>query len=89
MHIVAIAWMFVVVLMSAAEATSPHGSILGAIFTLLLYGILPLALVLYLIATPARRRAAQRRADNADSGPDPDRGDHPAADPVAPERKVP
>jgi hypothetical protein len=89
MHIVAIAWMFVVVLMSAAEATSPRGSILGAIFTLLLYGILPMALVLYLIATPARRRAARRRADHADSASDPDRGDHPAADPVAPERKEP
>jgi hypothetical protein len=62
MYIVAIAWMFVVVLMAAAEAMS--GALLGAVGTLFLYGLLPLALVLYLLATPARRRArAQREAD--------------------------
>lgn len=57
MYIVAIAWIFVVVLMSAAEATSTQGSLLGAFFTLLLYGVLPLSIVLYVMGTPARRRA--------------------------------
>lgn len=56
MHIVAIAWMFVVLLMTLAEATSPQGSLLGALFTFLLYGALPLSIVLYVMDTPARRR---------------------------------
>ena len=30
MHIIAIGWMFVVVLMTLAEATSPGGTLLGA-----------------------------------------------------------
>jgi hypothetical protein len=59
MHIVAIGWMFVVVLMAAAEATAPNGTLLGAAFTLLLYGLLPLGLVLYILATPARKRMRQ------------------------------
>lgn len=64
MHIVALAWMFVVVLMTLTEATSSQGTVLGAFFTLLLYGVLPLALVLYLLGTPMRRRA-QRAAEAA------------------------
>lgn len=61
MHIVALGWMFVVVLMSLAEATSPNGTVLGAVFTLLLYGALPLGIVLYLMNTPHRRRARLRK----------------------------
>jgi hypothetical protein len=64
MHIVAVAWIFVVVLMAAAEATSTQGTLLGAFFTLLLYGLLPLSIVLYLMGTPARRQA-RRRAEAA------------------------
>ncbi len=56
MYLVAIAWMYVVVLMAFAEATNTTGSILGAIVTLICYGFLPLALVLYLMRTPQRRR---------------------------------
>ncbi len=67
MHIVAIAWMFVVVLMALAEATASGGTVLGAFFTLLLYGLLPLGIVLYLLATPARKRARLRAADAAPS----------------------
>lgn len=71
MLIVAVAWMFVVVLMAVAEATSTQGSLLGAFFTFVLYGVLPLSVVLYLMATPARR-ARQRRHDAvlADASPD-------------------
>ncbi len=65
MWIVAIAWMYVAVMMAVAEAFSPQGSVLGAVFTLLLYGIAPLALVMYLLATPARRRA-RRAAEHAE-----------------------
>ena len=57
MHIVAIAWIFVVLLMTVAEATSTQGTVLGAVFTLLLYGVLPLSIVLYVMGTPQRRRA--------------------------------
>lgn len=55
--------MYVAVMMTLAEATAPHGTWLGAFFTLLLYGIAPVALVMYLLSTPARRRA--RRAAEA------------------------
>ena len=56
MYIVAIAWMFVVTLMTVVEAVASNGSILGAITTFIFYGILPLSLVLYLLGTPLRRR---------------------------------
>ena len=69
MWIVAIAWMFVAVLMAIAEATSPIGTVLGAFFTLLLYGIFPVSIVMYILLTPQRRRArlaaAQREAEQA------------------------
>jgi hypothetical protein len=60
MYIVAIGWMFVVVCMAAAEAAT--SSVLGAITTLLCYGILPLALFLWLAGTPERRRRRERDA---------------------------
>jgi membrane protein implicated in regulation of membrane protease activity len=62
MYLVAIAWLYVAVMMSAAELFHPNGSWLGALVTLVMYGVAPLALVLYLLGTPARRRA-QRQAD--------------------------
>ena len=86
MHIVAIGWGFVVVLMTLAEATSPQGTLLGAFFTLLLYGLLPLAIVLYVMGTPMRRRARQRAQASIPQG---DAGGEPAGDAVAPERKEP
>ena len=60
LHLVAAAWMFVVVLMAAAEATSPQGSWLAAVLMLVFYGLLPLALLLYLLGTPMRRRARRK-----------------------------
>jgi predicted membrane channel-forming protein YqfA (hemolysin III family) len=65
MHIVALGWMFVVVLMTLAEATSPQGTLLGAFVTLILYGVLPLSIVLYIMATPMRRRARAREEEEA------------------------
>jgi hypothetical protein len=87
MLLVAIAWIYVVLMVAVVEATSPRGTLLGALFTLLLYGVLPLAIVSYLLLSPARRRA--RRAAEAASGAplDPDNGGHPAGDTVTPERK--
>ena len=60
MTVVAIAWIYVVLMMSLVEALSPQGSVLGAVFTFLLYGVLPLGIVLYVMGTPARRRARAR-----------------------------
>ncbi len=74
MHIVVIAWLYVALMMAVAEATNTNGTVLGAVFTFLLYGVAPVALVVYLISTPARRRkmrekelAAQEVARNAAS----------------------
>lgn len=96
MHIVAIAWIFVVVLMTLAEATSPQGTVLGAFFTLLLYGVLPLSIVLYVMGAPVRRRARRARelaeAAAAGSGAQRDGGGQPAGGAtrtVAPEREEP
>jgi NADH:ubiquinone oxidoreductase subunit 6 (subunit J) len=88
MHIVAVAWLFVVGLMTLAEATSSQGTLLGALITLLLYGLLPLAIVLYIMGTPARKRA-RRAAEAAQSAPSaaPDGGRVAAGDAVAPKRE--
>jgi len=61
MHLVAIAWLYVAIMMAAAEATHTNGSVLGAIITFLLYGLGPVALVLYVLGAPARRKAIRRR----------------------------
>ena len=64
MYIVAIGWMFVVILMSVVEAVSSNGTVLGAFFTFLLYGLIPLGLVLYVLGTPlrAKQRPQQQQA---------------------------
>lgn len=102
MHIVVIAWLYVALMMAVAEATNTTGTVLGAVFTFVLYGVAPVALVVYLISTPARRRklreremaaqeAARSAARSATAAPEapvePDAGGEPAADAVAPVRK--
>jgi hypothetical protein len=102
MWIVAIAWMYVTLMMALAEATNPQGTVLGAIFTFLLYGLGPLALVLYLLGAPARRKAilkAEReallQAQQADAsrstgdGAQADGSGLTTASPVAPVREEP
>lgn len=99
MWIVAIAWMYVTLMMALAEATSPQGTVLGALFTFLLYGVGPLSLVLYLLGAPARRKAilrAEREAlsraqqETPISGRDQADGSSlPPADAVAPMREKP
>lgn len=51
MYIVAIAWVYVVLMMAITE----H-SVVAGIMTFLLYGALPLAIILYLLGTPQRKR---------------------------------
>lgn len=101
MYLVVIGWMYVVLMMSVAEATNTTGSVLGAIVTFFLYGLLPVALVVYLMRAPQRRKAikareaaeleAQHAAEKASA--DPDAGGHaPGAaedEGIAPVRKEP
>ena len=58
MLIIIIAWLYVVILMSMTE----H-SVIAGVMTFLLYGVLPLSVVVYLLNTPARR--ARRKAAEA------------------------
>jgi hypothetical protein len=67
MYLIAIAWIYVVLMMSIAEATNTTGTLLGAVITFVLYGALPLSLVLYLMRTPARRRAIKAREKAEDT----------------------
>lgn len=88
MYLVIVAWLYVVVMMTVVEAASAQGSLLGAALTFVLYGVLPLSIVVYILGTPGRRRRrAQREAASAADG---DGGGHApggAAAPVAPERE--
>ncbi len=61
MLVVALAWIYVVLLVAVVEAISPHGTLLGAIFTFVFYGVLPLSIVLYIISRGSRRRRRDDR----------------------------
>ena len=61
MYVVVIAWIYVVLMMSVAEATNTTGTVLGAMVTFALYGLLPVGLIVYLMGTPARGRANKQR----------------------------
>ncbi len=100
--LVVIAWLYVAVMMAVVEATSSTGTLLGALVTFMFYGVLPLTIVLYLLNTPARRRA--RRASQQvppiseepapaarSAGPlvEPDQSGHAAGAAVPPVREEP
>lgn len=51
MYIVAIAWIYVVLMMAITEE-----SVIAGVMTFLLYGVFPLAIILYLMGTPQRKR---------------------------------
>lgn len=90
MYIVPIAWLYVTVMMAVAEASHTSGTVLGGVITFLLYGLLPMSIVVYVMGAPTRRRAikAKERAELADAqaalNPAPDAGAKPATDPVTP-----
>lgn len=54
MYIVAIAWLYVALMMALTEA-----SIVAGLLTFTFYGLLPCALLLWLVGTPQRRRLRQ------------------------------
>ncbi len=56
MYIVAIAWIYVVLMMSITEE-----SIIAGLMTFALYGILPLTIILYIMGSPQRKRQRQAR----------------------------
>ena len=96
MHLVVIAWLYVALMMAVAEATNTNGTVLGAVFTFLLYGLAPVALVVYLMGAPGRRKAirareaAEREAAMRAAAPTsvtPDAGSETAADAVPPVRE--
>jgi hypothetical protein len=90
MYVVPIAWLYVVVMMSVAEATSANGTLLGAIVTFILYGVFPIGLILYFMGAPGRKRAIRaREAAELQASLQPDAGGLSPADPVAPVRKEP
>ena len=97
MWIVAIAWIYVALMMALAEATSPQGSLLGAVITFVFYGVAPTALVMYLLGTPDRRRARRRaeaqqqaqEAAHAASSAQADAGSQTAGEPIATVGKEP
>ena len=105
MYLVLIAWIYVAFMMAIAEATSPVGSLLGAAFTFLLYGVLPMSVVGYIMGTPARRRAIKTKAaaereqalaangiqnaSNDGASIAPNAHSEASGHPIAPERKEP
>ena len=94
MYIVVIGWLYVALMMAVVEASSSNGTLLGAIVTFLLYGLGPVALVVYLMLEPARKRRRKAAAQAGQAAAlaasiQPDTGGEPAADAVAPVRKEP
>ena len=103
MYIVPIAWIYVALMMSVAEATNSNGTVLGALVTFLLYGLLPVGLVLYIMGTPGRKRLLRARESEAQAAYEaqqtaptdslstdaPNASGHTPADAVAPVREKP
>jgi biotin transporter BioY len=73
MYIVAIAWLYVVLMMSLTEQ-----SWIAGVGTFILYGVAPLSLFLWLVGSPARKRrkkAAEAAEAEAAKGAAPASGD--------------
>ena len=99
MYLIVIAWLYVTLLMGLAEAFSSQGTVLGAVVTFVMYGVLPMSLVVYLMGTPLRRKAIRKAAEEAQqplaqpqSVSEPNAGGHSAGlskeATVAPVRKI-
>lgn len=57
MYIVAIAWLYVVLLAAVSDTT-----VVGGVLTFVFWGVGPLALFLWLAGTPARHRSTAKDA---------------------------
>ncbi len=85
LYIVAIAWMYVVILMAFTETSFVAGAA-----TFIFYGLLPLSVLLYLLGTPMRWRAQRLKAQQelaalrAEQTQDAAPAADPAADPAGP-----
>ncbi|TSE20542.1 hypothetical protein Talka_00889 [Tepidimonas alkaliphilus] len=71
--VVLLAWGYVVLLMALATAGAADGGIGAALRVALGYGLLPMALFVYIAGSPLRRKAA-RRAAQAQAAADPTSG---------------
>ncbi|MCB1909023.1 MAG: hypothetical protein KDH15_16795 [Rhodocyclaceae bacterium] len=65
MYIIAIAWLYVVLLVAAADS-----SVVGGVLTFVFGGLGPLALFLWLVGTPARRRGRRPSSSRPRHGDD-------------------
>ena len=65
MYIIAIAWLYVVLLMAITEK-----SLIAGLLTFIFYGLLPCALLLWLLGTRHRQRYKQRLLDQHMGNPD-------------------
>lgn len=71
MYLIAIAWLYVVIIVSVADTT-----VLGGLLTFLFWGLFPLALFIWIFGTPARRRnKARLEADETASTTENDRSE--------------
>lgn len=61
MYLIVIAWTYVTLMMAVAEATSSTGTLLGAVITFVLYGVLPMGILVYILGTPSRKRSIKAR----------------------------
>lgn len=69
MYIVAIAWIYVALMMAVAEATNTNGTLLGGILTFILYGILPTSIIIYIMGAPQRKKARLASEKSASEEP--------------------
>lgn len=67
MYIIAIAWLYVTLLMALTES-----SVVAGVMTFLFYGLLPLSILMYLLGTPERRR--RRRSSEIQTASKPREG---------------
>lgn len=75
MYIVAIAWLYVTLMMAFTEP-----SVVGGVLTFTCYGLAPCALFIWLVGTPQRKRNKQKLSEIAEQSlGKPDRAD-PQAD---------
>jgi len=65
MYIILIAWGFVVILMAAAEALAT--TLVSGLLTMIFYGLVPMAILLYLMQTPSRRKRRAREEKDAEA----------------------